>query len=61
VVTGVGLVCALGIGTEPVWQKLVCGESGVGPVTQFMPPVLTVASPPKSKVSIPSFGSPKKN
>jgi 3-oxoacyl-[acyl-carrier-protein] synthase II len=35
VVTGVGLVCALGIGTEPVWQKLVCGESGVGPITQF--------------------------
>ena len=35
VVTGVGLVCALGIGTEQVWQKLVCGESGVGTITQF--------------------------
>jgi 3-oxoacyl-[acyl-carrier-protein] synthase II len=28
-------VCALGIGTEQVWQKLLSGESGVGPVTQF--------------------------
>ena len=35
VVTGVGLVCGLGIGTEPVWQKLICGESGVGPITRF--------------------------
>jgi len=37
VVTGVGLVCALGIGTEQVWQKLLSGASGVGPVTQFDP------------------------
>ncbi len=35
VVTGVGLVCALGIGTDEVWQKLICGESGVGTITQF--------------------------
>jgi 3-oxoacyl-[acyl-carrier-protein] synthase II len=35
VVTGVGLVCALGIGTEQVWGKLLAGASGVGPVTQF--------------------------
>lgn len=35
VVTGVGLVCALGIGTDQVWEKLIAGASGVGPITQF--------------------------
>ena len=35
VVTGVGLVCALGIGTDQVWEKLLAGASGVGPITQF--------------------------
>jgi 3-oxoacyl-[acyl-carrier-protein] synthase II len=35
VVTGVGLVCALGIGTEESWRNLVAGCSGVGPITHF--------------------------
>jgi 3-oxoacyl-[acyl-carrier-protein] synthase II len=35
VVTGVGLVCALGIGTDQVWEKLLAGVGGVGPITQF--------------------------
>ena len=35
VVTGVGLVCALGIGTEETWKNLVAGHSGVRPITQF--------------------------
>ena len=35
VVTGVGLVCALGIGTDESWKNLVAGVSGVGPITQF--------------------------
>src|SRR5215467_6289592 len=35
VVTGVGLVCALGIGTEESWKNLVAGVSGIGPITQF--------------------------
>ena len=35
VVTGVGLVCALGIGTEESWRNLVAGCSGVAPITHF--------------------------
>ena len=35
VVTGVGLVSALGVGTEPTWQGLVEGRSGVGAITLF--------------------------
>ena len=34
-VTGVGLVCALGIGTEESWKNLVGGCSGVSLITQF--------------------------
>ena len=35
VVTGVGLVSPLGIGTEVTWQGLLEGRSGVGPITLF--------------------------
>ena len=35
VVTGVGLVCALGIGTDETWKNLLSGQSGVGPITLF--------------------------
>ena len=35
VVTGVGLVCAVGVGTEPVWQALLAGQGGVNPITHF--------------------------
>jgi 3-oxoacyl-[acyl-carrier-protein] synthase II len=35
VATGVGLVCALGIGTEESWKNLLAGQSGVGPITLF--------------------------
>jgi 3-oxoacyl-[acyl-carrier-protein] synthase II len=35
VVTGVGLVCALGIGTDESWKNLVAGVSGIRPITHF--------------------------
>ena len=35
VVTGVGLVCALGIGTEETWRNLIAGCSGIGSITHF--------------------------
>lgn len=35
VVTGVGLVTGLGIGTRPTWEAVVAGQSGVGPITLF--------------------------
>jgi 3-oxoacyl-[acyl-carrier-protein] synthase II len=35
VVTGMGLVCPVGIGVEESWKALVAGKSGIGPVTQF--------------------------
>jgi 3-oxoacyl-[acyl-carrier-protein] synthase II len=35
VVTGVGLVSPLGIGTEPTWKGLLAGQSGVATITLF--------------------------
>jgi 3-oxoacyl-[acyl-carrier-protein] synthase II len=35
VVTGVGLVSPVGIGTEETWQALLAGRSGAAPITQF--------------------------
>jgi len=35
VVTGVGLVCGCGIGTEEVWRNLLDGKSGIARVSAF--------------------------
>ena len=35
VVTGIGLITPLGIGTEQTWQALINAQSGIGPITRF--------------------------
>src|SRR5438445_427066 len=35
VVTGIGLVTPLGIGTKQTWEAAIAGKSGVGPITRF--------------------------
>jgi 3-oxoacyl-[acyl-carrier-protein] synthase II len=35
VVTGVGLLTPLGIGTETSWEAIRAGKCGIGPITQF--------------------------
>ncbi|MBZ5558452.1 MAG: beta-ketoacyl-ACP synthase II [Acidobacteriia bacterium] len=35
VVTGIGLVSSLGIGTDANWAALTAGRSGIGPITKF--------------------------
>src|ERR1700756_2643628 len=35
VVTGVGLLTSVGIGTEAVWKAIRSGHNGIGPITAF--------------------------
>lgn len=35
VVTGIGLVSPLGVGTEETWQGILAGKSGIAPITLF--------------------------
>jgi 3-oxoacyl-[acyl-carrier-protein] synthase II len=33
VVTGIGLICPVGIGTETTWSVILAGQSGIAPIT----------------------------
>jgi len=35
VVTGLGLISPLGLGSAPLWEGLMAGRSGIGPITRF--------------------------
>jgi 3-oxoacyl-[acyl-carrier-protein] synthase II len=35
VVTGIGLVTSIGVGREAVWEAVIAGRSGAGPITRF--------------------------
>ena len=35
VVTGVGIVCPVGVGKDEAWRAILAGKSGIGPITQF--------------------------
>lgn len=34
-ITGLGIVCPVGIGVEPAWASLTAGRSGIGMITSF--------------------------
>ena len=35
VITGLGIICPVGIGVDESWRGIVAGKSGIGPITQF--------------------------
>lgn len=35
VITGLGILCPVGIGLDESWRSIVAGKSGIGPITQF--------------------------
>jgi 3-oxoacyl-[acyl-carrier-protein] synthase II len=55
VVTGMGIVCPLGVGVEPVWKRLIEGKSGISPIQSFdasdLPAKIAGQVPPGNRAS----------
>lgn len=53
VVTGMGVVCPLGVGVETVWKRLIAGRSGIAAIQSFdvsaLPSKIAGQVPPGSK------------
>jgi 3-oxoacyl-[acyl-carrier-protein] synthase II len=60
VVTGIGVVCPLGLTPEDLWSGLSEGRSGVGPIEQFSPAGLPLHHAAEARCftgAIDDFGS----
>ena len=42
VITGMGVISPVGLNTATMWQNLIAGNSGIGPITLFDPAVFDV-------------------
>ena len=45
VVTGVGLISPLGVGTEETWQAILNGRNGIAPITLFSADIQAITPP----------------
>jgi 3-oxoacyl-[acyl-carrier-protein] synthase II len=61
VITGLGILCPVGIGTRATWEALLAGRSGVARVTQFDPSPYPVQIAGEIKGFDPSGLGPSKD
>ena len=61
VITGIGVVSPFGQGADVLWEKLLAGQCGIGPVTAFDTEgfACTIAGEVKDFDPAPAFPSPK--
>jgi 3-oxoacyl-[acyl-carrier-protein] synthase II len=61
VVTGMGLISPVGVGTEETWEALLSGDCGIGPITLFDPGKLACRIAAEVKGFIPEEYTAKKD